>query len=1144
MRFRKVQFCSGFLLSLVCAAIVLAQNATGSITGAVTDPNNDVVANAAVTVTNKATGAVRKVTTRGGGIYSVENLFPGVYEVKVEAQGFATQLQTLTVEVGNTATGNFSMTVGVSSQTVEVTGAAPIINTTDTTVGGVVSRDRVENLPLNGRSFLSVAALEPGVNISYNANSGAGNPNNFFQVSIGSAPQSMTVITVDGSRVNDRVTGGTSQNFSAETVQEFQISTLGFDLSSGTVSAGAVNVVSRTGTNDLHGGGFLFFRDHNMAAFTAFKRPCDPTAFNLLCNVPSALERLEDPFFVRRQYGGTIGGPIKKDKLFFFANYERNDQVGARTITFGDTLLHGYNHVAQQPFKGHLGGLRLDYTINQKHTAFLRGNVDNNNSVSGTNLESTWIASDNFSYQSQMGLTSVFTSNLVNDFRFSFSYFRNHLAPPGQEQCEQIAGDPAFCFGLNGPLISFFGGMQIGTNVNVSQDRHPRTYQFTDNVNWTKGNHRLSFGGNWEHGNNRGTWSRQATGAFSAFSPTAVQSQNTALFDALPASLKTGNTGPRATFAELMQLPMSGTLSIGVGNPVQPAPFRSNEILANDHVRLYIQDRWQVRPGFTLNYGLAWSYENNTFYDDLDLPQYLRPLLGDNLGGPKDQYKNFDPAFGIVWALGKEKKTVLRASASLHHISPNVGFFNLNQRILFGPAGNGLQAAVGSLLQPTPGGPLLNFQTPTSFKLTDMLAFLPTAQGQLTAEAVSKFSGEDLSIRGVEVTKTVQGAGFLDAIYNTDSSVTPYTFHVNAGLQREIAHNLAVSVDYVMRRGVYFGAFEGFFPDLNRWNDFAPSYSLIPTGNNAGAVNPQSLVRTPVIPVCTTAQGADPKALCSRGPIQYGMPGILSRYSALQVKVDKRLSRSFLFTGAYALAHYITFADGVSNNNNLHEGHGISDGTPRHRFTFSGIWDLPSYEGGQRFLRGLLKGWQVSTLIEMRTGEPTSATLGTFDVEGDGTFTFRLPGTGVSSFGHNLSADDIRRLVDQYNTTFPAPRDTMLRDIPVGPQRDAVGTAFPFIVLPDNFQHDDSFLTHDLRVTRSIRITEKVKLNLIGEGFNIFNIANLTGYSGTLNGFIRPTPTAPGRNPNFAFGQPNNRINPIFGTGGPRAFQFAARLSF
>src|SRR5215510_4535084 len=441
----------------------------------------------------------------------------------------------------------------------------------------------------------------------------------------------------------------------------------------------------------------------------------------------------------------------------------------------------------QQPSKGHLAGVRLDNTINQKHNAFLRAGLDNNNSVSGMNLESTWIASDNYAYQTQMGLTSALSAKMVNDFRFSYSYSRNRLAPPTQAQCEQIGRDPTFCFGLNGPLITLFGGMRIGTAVNVSSDSHQRTYQWTDNVNWTTGSHRLRFGANWEHSNNHGTWNRQAAGAFSAFPPTTIQTQNPAIYKALPASLKTGYTGPRATFAELLQLPMTGTLSIGIGDPSQPAPYRYNEILANDHVRFYLQDDWQLRPGFTLNYGLGWSFENNVFYDDIDLPQYLAPLLGNNLGGPKDQYKNFDPAFGFAWALGKEKKTVVRASASWRHISPNVGFYNLNQRTLLGPAGNGLQVASGAGLQNPEGPPgsLLNFTMPTKFTLADMLAYLPAARAQLTTDILSRFNGQDLSVRGVELTKTVQGAGNLDAIYNTDSSVTPYTIHINVGVQRE-----------------------------------------------------------------------------------------------------------------------------------------------------------------------------------------------------------------------------------------------------------------------------------------------------------------------------------------------------------------------
>ena len=1154
-----------------------AQNATGAIKGVVKDPNNAVVTTAVATATSKATGSVRKLNAGSDGVFVFESLQPGDYEVKVEAQGFSTQVQILTVQVGGTTTADFSVSVGATSQTVDVTADAPVINTTDTVVGGIIGRDRVENLPLNGRSFLSIALLEPGVNVTYTATSGAGNPNSFFQVSIGGAPNSMTFITVDGARVNDRVTGGTSQNFSAETVQEFQISTNSFDLSTGTVSAGAVNIVSRTGTNSFHGSAFLFFRDHNMAAFSGFKRPTELNASgapqNLLCLNPNSAgcKAALDPFFVRRQYGATIGGPIKKDKLFFFGNYERNSQVGANVVTFSDSLLFGYNHVAQQPQDGDLIGARIDYTVNQKHTAFFRANLDANDGIAGSGLESRWITSSNYAYQTQLGVTSVLNATLVNDFRFAYSYFRNRLRQPTLEECTQVAGDPALCFGIDGPQINFFGGLTTGTNVNVSQDRHPRTFQFTDNVNWTRGSHRVRFGGNYEMQNGHGSWNQNSHGTFSAVAPSTLASANPAIYAALPKSLKPeGLGGPRPTFQELLLLPMSGSVTIGLGDAGQPAPYRYKEILTNHNVRFYGQDAWQAFKGLTLNYGLGWSYESQTFYYDLpDLPKYLVPLIGTDLRGPQKQYKNFDPAFGFAWALGNDQKTVFRSSVSLHHISGNVGFYALNQRILFGPAGNGLQPAVSTALQnpenAVPCNPLvantcLSFSSPfTNFTVGDMLNYLPTAKGLL--QAGLPFKGTDLSVRGVELLKTIQGSQGLDAIYNSDSSRAPYTFQVDVGLQREVMRNLSVSADYVLRRGVGFGAgvsgFDQFFPDINRWNRFN-GYTVSAT---SGVATPGA--RNAVIPACSAAQSAlartDPRAFaaaqCSLGPIQYGLPGILSTYQSLNIKVDKRFSHGFQVGGAYALSRYWTLVS-ISSLDNFHDGHGISSGNPRHRLTASGIWELPKYKGGQKLVQAVLNDWQVSTVIDMRTGTPTSVTLpGTLDIEGDGTFTFRLPGTTVSSFGYNIDADGIRKLVAQYNGTVAAQKDTPLAGIPAGAQRDAIGTALPYIILPDHFSNSDSFLSHDIRVQRAIRIRENVKLNLIGEAFNVLNIANLTGFSGTLDAYIRPTGTrnattgvvtitAPGRNPTFNFGQATGRVSPIFGTGGPRAFQIAARLSF
>jgi hypothetical protein len=1185
MRFRQAQFWTGFSFLLVCAAAALAQNATGSITGAVTDPNNEAIASATVTVTNKATGAVRKVATKGEGNYTVENLIPGEYEVRVESHGFVTQVRVLLVQVGASTTGNFSMTVGAANQTIEVTGGAPVINTTDSVVGGIVNREAIENLPLNGRSFLSVALLEPGVTVSYNATSGAGNVNNFFQVSVGSAPQSMTLISVDGSRVNDRVTGGTSQNFSAETVQEFQIQTNNFDLSSGTVATGAINIVTRTGTNQFHGRGFFFFRDHNMAAFTALRRPTEiqpnGTPLSPFCVNPTsaACKSVTDPFFVRKQFGGSVGGPIKKDKLFFFVNYERTDQVGANAVTFSDPALLGFNHVAKQPFKQHLANVRLDYTLSQKHTAFLRSSVDANDSISGqsSGLESLWIKSSNFSYQENLGVTSVLKPTLVNDLRFSYAYFRNFLAAPSQAECEQISsGLPFACFGIGGVRLNFgsAGNFLFGNSVNIPQDRHQRTYQLTDNVNWTLATHRVRFGGSYEYSTGHGTWNQNYQGQFTVFSPTQLLASGSPLYAMLPNSLK---TGVGVTIADILKLPMGGattpTLTIGIGDPTQPAPYNQDQVLGNHFLRFYGQDAWQIRPGFTLNYGLGWSFENNILYHDLDLPAYLTPIVGaDKIGKTIPQrLKNFDPALGFAWALGKEQKTVIRASASLHHISPNVDFFKIDQRILFGPAGNGLASFSGSgLPNPKPGSTgLLNFTTPTTFTAQDMITFLPQLKNQLIA-LYNTFNGKDLTYRGVNFTKTVQGPQLLDAVYDIDSSKFPYSINVDVGVQREIMRNLSVSVDYVMRRSVGFGTgysgFDQFYPDRNLWNKFS-GYTL----NAAGVATVGA--RTPVIPACTPAQSAllftNPTAYaaanCSQGPIQYGLPGILSRYSALQVEVDKRFSRGFQLTGAYSLAKYTTLAS-ISNNNNLYEGFGPSSSQPRHRMTASAVWDLPKYKGAMRLLHGALNGWQLSTIMQMQSGTPTSVTLpGTLDIHGDGTFVNRLPGTGVSSFGYNLNADDIRRLVAKYNASVPAAPTVLLPGVTAA-QRDALGTQLPFIILPDNFSNSDSFLTHDLRVTRSIPFSEKVKLQLIAEGFNIFNIANLNGFSGTLNALGRATaatggvPTLPNgtridqgldcSGPRAAFvcgltfGQPTGRVSPIFGSGGPRAFQLAARLSF
>src|SRR5262245_40034004 len=183
-------------LFIVSTTIAFSQTTNGSVRGAISDPTGAVLPKAMVTVRHLGTNVERKLSTTDDGTYLADNLQPGEYEIKVEATGFQKQIKRISLLTGANSEENLEMTVGASTETVDVTGDAAQINTSDYKVDGVITRERIENLPLNGRSFMSLAALEPGVAVQYDANPGSGGPNNYFRVSIAGAPQQMTRISV------------------------------------------------------------------------------------------------------------------------------------------------------------------------------------------------------------------------------------------------------------------------------------------------------------------------------------------------------------------------------------------------------------------------------------------------------------------------------------------------------------------------------------------------------------------------------------------------------------------------------------------------------------------------------------------------------------------------------------------------------------------------------------------------------------------------------------------------------------------------------------------------------------------------------------------------------------------------------------
>lgn len=301
---------SSWLSILLLSALAVSLSAqttisTGSIQGTVTDPSGAFVSGAKVTIT-KATGQTIDLTTNSSGTYNSSSLTPGGYRVQLTAKGFSSVSLSVTVQVGNIANGNVKLQVGRESQIIEVQASDVLVNTEQATVQGVVTASQIERLPVNGRNFLDLAQLEPGVQIQDGTNFDPTKVG-YSSISFGGRFGRTARIEVDGVDVSDETVGTTTQDIPASAIQEFQLSQSSMDLSTEPTSSGAVNVVTRTGTNDWHGEGFYFFRDDRVAA----SLPTPPG--------------LKAPF-QRHQYGGRVGGPVLKDKLFFFLDGEKTLQ--------------------------------------------------------------------------------------------------------------------------------------------------------------------------------------------------------------------------------------------------------------------------------------------------------------------------------------------------------------------------------------------------------------------------------------------------------------------------------------------------------------------------------------------------------------------------------------------------------------------------------------------------------------------------------------------------------------------------------------------------------------------------------------------------------------------------------------------------
>ena len=1039
-----------FLLVLAILTLSAAQVPTGTIAGTISDPSGAVIAGASVTVTNKSNGASRVIRTDSSGAYSAPSLAAGSYEVKVEASGFSATVLPAEVATGITVTLNVAMRVGAASEIIDVTAEAANINLESHTVQGVIHRQQIENLPLNGRNFLNLAQLEPGVLVT------PANPAQFnaqFSVSVLGGPASHTAITVDGGNIRNPVEGGTGQNFSQEVVQEFQLSSTNFDLSTGITAFGAINVVTRSGGNAFHGAGYFYFRDHNMAAYPSLNR-------NAFTN---------DPFFARRQGGFWVGGPIKKDRAFFFFNFENTNQAGVYVVQPDLPSVAQFGTLAVAPYKGKQISGRVDYRLNQ-HTVFVRYSHDGNSNSGPFGIPvppSNFVSNKNWSDQSLLGVTSVLTPNLINDLRFSYFYWQNRNLPA------QCAG----CLGSGGPELFYLNSVNfaLGNNFNSPQGRDLRRYPLSDNVSWQKGAHRIKFGGEWEHFDGTGYWGFFDPARAYVLSPEFLSAIN----PALPAVFGLPD-GKIHSADDLKKLPVVAFL-LGIGDRAQPS-FHLDNARGNDRFHFYLQDAWKVNSKLTLNYGLGWEHETNVLNFDLQKPAYIAPIYGSDLSPTKQEYKNFEPAVGFAWSVGKDAKTVIRGGAGIFY-DTQLGWWRLGERAVIGGSGRQF-IGNAAVTNPLTGQPFSTaFLNSLRYPYGLFLAQLPTLRAQQDA----KFPGTGTDAQ-INLSKQ---ANALGALYPHDFPTTQAQ-HVNIGVQHEFPGGLVAQGDFVYRHTIHGtpGGFFGASVDYNRFN----------------------AIGGPVIRKCaTTAEANDPHAECSAGPINFWWPGATSKYKALLLKLDKRFSHRYQLTASYALQSSQSILDVTQNLNNFFATYGPD--LPHHSLSVSGIVEVPW-------------GFQLSMISTYISRGPVNPIISGFDDTGTnavsgGGYT-PLPGHGFSGF---MSKSDLVRLVGQYNASMAG---TLT---PAGAAGLIPGQKFPTVTLPANFELGDNFFSQDLRVQKTFRLHEEVSLRIIGEAFNLFNVSNVTGFS-----FNLASPAS--------FGQPTQRVGQTFGTGGPRAFQVGARLSF
>ena len=1079
----------------LCAVLVIAQTETGQIAGTVLDPSGATIPNANVTAKSPTNGVTRTAKTSGTGVYTITDLLPGPYDVSVMAQGFSQSQQRVTVTVGGRIGQDFQLQVGAATTLVEVSESATTVNVETQTLSQVVTESQIRELPNLTRNPYQFVALAGNASDAGMGTRGAG-------FSINGQREASTNLLLDGASNNDEFAGNIGQQVPLDSIQEFSVLTSNFTAEFGRASGGIVNVVTKAGSNSLHGTAYEFNRVSRFAS-NSFQNNANDT--------PEAV-------FVRNQFGYSAGGPAIKNKLFFFSSTEwTRVRSGASAFAWvPDSALLALTPANTQNFFQTLGGLRssgsvigkvsrndligmlgkdpcaglacaslpfnvplfdhvtystpsdagagfpqntyntvqrADYNISDKTQLYARYALYSEQQQPGGLSNSPYgnydLAQQFFNHNALVSLIHTFSARWVSQSKIVYNRLSNL-----QQGLTSRGIVPTMYPNTTGPVpigsdFIAFPGYNPFTPGNGGAFGGPQNIlQFYEDMSFTKGNHSLRFGGTYVNMRDNRT--------YAAYQTAVDGLAKSGLGPAISGLMSGQFTDIKAAIDPQGQFP-GGSVTLPVSSPSFTRSNRFHDAAA------YVQDSWKLRPRITVNLGLRWEYfgvqhndqqklDSNWYapgigFADPVIAQYLRQgtiqsAQSSPVGGMwNPQYKNFAPRVGFAWDLFGDGKTSLRGG---YGIGYERNFGNVTFNLI---------------------------QNPPNYAVLDV-------PGPITTSNFGPLAGSGGTLLLPKV-----GARIVDP-----NIKTAYAHIWSASIERQLMKNLVWAIEYSGSKGVNLYAIS--YPNQSGFGNFILGDPCSSDGSN-----------------CTSKPNPNwGFNVGYRGNMGFSLYNGLNNRITVRNFKNSGLDLSLNYTWSHAIDNLSsTFfeASGVTgqygnanitiNNGNFNLGlldpyhpkidKGDAEFDIRHRVSIAGNWKIP-YKGTNGISRVLLSGWSLNPLFTARTGQPYSIFDSFLPLNLDAS-TERAAFIGnVPNTSNGLVATSTP---DTYNyLTF------------ANKQIDHVSfnTLAPGAKWPSNMSGRDTFRAPgwwnmDFGLYKDTKITERFSLQLRGETFNLFNHANL-----------------------------------------------------